>query len=52
MKPSVRDAQFLEDLRARFNVGEKLKYVFFWGHQASKAGVTASCFSQIGRAHV
>jgi ribA/ribD-fused uncharacterized protein len=46
MKPAVRDVKLLEDLRARFNAGEKLKYVFFWGHQASKTGVTASCFSQ------
>jgi len=46
MKRSVRDALFLEDLRSRFNAGEKLKFVFFWGHQASKSGVTDSCFSQ------
>jgi len=42
----MRDAQFVEDLRSRFNSGEKLKYVFFWGHQPSKHGLTASCFSQ------
>ena len=42
----MRDAQFLEDLRSRFNSGEKLKFVFFWGHQRGKDGVTASCFSQ------
>ena len=41
-----RDEQFLEDLRARFNAGEDLKYVFFWGHQPGKNGITASCFSQ------
>ncbi len=40
------DRRFLDDLRSRFNHGEKLKYVFFWGHQSSKTGVTASCFSQ------
>lgn len=42
----MRDTLFLEDLRARFNAGEKLKYVFFWGHQRTKSGITASCFSQ------
>lgn len=40
------DTQFVENLRARFNSGEKLKYIFFWGHQPGKNGVTASCFSQ------
>jgi len=44
MRPE--DAQYLEDLRARFNSGERLKYVFFWGHQPGNGGVTASCFSQ------
>jgi ribA/ribD-fused uncharacterized protein len=42
----MNDAQLLEDLRSRFNSGESLKYLFFWGHQQSKGGVTASCFSQ------
>lgn len=46
MKSTMRDTQFIEDLRLRFNAGEKLKYVFFWGHQPSKNGITASCFSQ------
>jgi ribA/ribD-fused uncharacterized protein len=42
----VDDTKLVEELRSRFNAGEKLKYVFFWGHQPSKHGVTASCFSQ------
>jgi ribA/ribD-fused uncharacterized protein len=42
----MTDAQLVEDLRARFNAGETLEYLFFWGHQPSKRGVTASCFSQ------
>jgi ribA/ribD-fused uncharacterized protein len=46
MTSPLRDSQLLEDLRSRFNAGEKLKYVFFWGHQPSKSGITASCFSQ------
>jgi ribA/ribD-fused uncharacterized protein len=45
-KTKMRDSQLADDLRSRFNAGEKLKYVFFWGHQPSKSGVTASCFSQ------
>jgi ribA/ribD-fused uncharacterized protein len=42
----MSDAQFLEHLRSRFNAGAKLDYVFFWGHQRPRSGVTASCFSQ------
>lgn len=42
----MQDSQILEDLRLRFNSGEVLKYVFFWGHQSSKKDVTAACFSQ------
>jgi len=42
----MQDTQLIEKLRARFNSGEKLKFVFFWGHQASKGTVTSSCFSQ------
>jgi ribA/ribD-fused uncharacterized protein len=40
------DSQFLANLRSRFNAGKKLKFLFFWGHQPSKSGVTAACFSQ------
>jgi ribA/ribD-fused uncharacterized protein len=42
----VNDDMHLGKLRARFNAGEKLKFVYFWGHQAHTSGVTASCFSQ------
>ncbi len=31
----------------RYNKGEQLKYLFFWGHQVSPDGsITKSCFSQ------
>lgn len=42
----MNDSQFVEDLVRRYKAGEKLDYVFFWGHRHSKKGVTASCFSQ------
>lgn len=42
----MRDTEHLEALRVRFNRGERLKYVFFWGHQPGKGGVSASCLSQ------
>ena len=42
----TRDDHHLNALRARFNSGEKLKYVFFWGHQSAVGVVTAACFSQ------
>lgn len=40
------DTQLVDELRARFNAGEKFKFVFFWGHQPDRHGVTAACFSQ------
>lgn len=46
MQAAVSDSQYLDHLRDRFNSGERLKYVFFWGHQPGRDGVTASCFSQ------
>jgi ribA/ribD-fused uncharacterized protein len=42
----VGDDQLVADLRARFNAGEPLKFLFFWGHQPGKNGVSSSCFSQ------
>lgn len=30
----------------RVEAGERLKFVFFWGHKAPAEGVDASCFSQ------
>ena len=42
----MNDAQCADALRLRFNAGEKLKYLFFWGHQTGKSGVTAACLSQ------
>jgi len=42
----MNDTHFIENLRSRYNAGEKLKYVFFWGHQRNKNGITSSCFSQ------
>ena len=40
------DTQFVENLRTRFNSGETLEFIYFWGHQPDKNGITASCFSQ------
>ncbi|NER59176.1 NADAR family protein [Pseudomonas sp. MAFF212428] len=42
----MNDSQFVEDLACRYKAGEKFKYVFFWGHQVGKKGLTAACFSQ------
>ncbi len=44
------DTKLLDDLQYRFNAGEKIKYVFFWGHRRHGERVTASCFSQWYRA--
>lgn len=42
----MNDKIFLETLRSQFNGGDKLKFVFFWGHQPAKNRVSATCFSQ------
>ena len=37
----------IDSLISRQNKGERLKFIFFWGHKASPEGqVTESCFSQ------
>ena len=37
----------LEYIKDKYNEGEKLKYLFFWGHTPSKDGsISKSCFSQ------
>ncbi|WP_317041734.1 hypothetical protein [Tenacibaculum agarivorans] len=34
-------------IQERFNKGETLKFLFFWGHQPNKDGsIGKSCFSQ------
>lgn len=36
----------------RYNAGERLKFLFFWGHQPAQDGtITASCFSQWWAGH-
>lgn len=35
-----------EDLTVFINQGNRAKYIFFWGHQKSKSGITQSCLSQ------
>ncbi len=35
-----------EELVDYINHGNKVKYIFFWGHQKPKSGVTKSCLSQ------
>ncbi len=35
-----------EDLAEYVNHGNRVKYVFFWGHKKPKSGVSKSCFSQ------
>jgi len=46
MTKPAHEADPLEELRSRHNSGEKLKYLFFWGHQARRTGVGPWCFSQ------
>ncbi len=39
------DTEYLARLRRRHSAGEKLDFLFFWGHRPGR-GVGASCFSQ------
>ena len=36
----------LESLQTRFNRGDRLKFLFFWGHTPKQAGLGKECFSQ------
>ncbi|EAD6489006.1 NADAR family protein [Listeria monocytogenes] len=37
----------LEKIQHKYRKGEKLKYIFFWGHQPAEDGkISKSCFSQ------
>lgn len=42
----MSDSHHIEQLQTRHNNVEQLDYLYFWGHQPSKQGMTASCFSQ------
>lgn len=35
-----------EELQIYVNSGNRVKYLFFWGHQKPKSGVSKTCFSQ------
>ncbi|KAH0792233.1 NADAR family protein [Histomonas meleagridis] len=36
----------LDWLKAKVSSGEKVEYLFFWGHQGTKDNITKSCLSQ------
>lgn len=36
----------LQSCIRRYNTGEMLEYVFFWGHHSKSGQVTKACFSQ------
>jgi ribA/ribD-fused uncharacterized protein len=40
------DAQHLQRLRARFDAGEAMKFMFFWRHTPHEGDITAACLSQ------
>jgi ribA/ribD-fused uncharacterized protein len=40
------DIRSKNELIEYVNHGNKMKYVFFWGHQKPKSGVSKTCFSQ------
>src|SRR5689334_8865402 len=35
-----------EQLLQKYNEGQPLKFIFFWGHRVNKLEITKSCFSQ------
>ncbi|MGI8333751.1 NADAR family protein [Actinomadura scrupuli] len=47
MSETVGEPRSVEEARACEERGERLKYVFFWGHQAARPGrIDKSCLSQ------
>ena len=36
----------IQKIKERYNAGEELEYVFFWGHQGKDGWIGKSCFSQ------
>lgn len=36
----------IQTVKDRFNSGEPLEYVFFWGHHTKLGKMTKACFSQ------
>lgn len=36
----------IKDIIKRYDAGEQLEYVFFWGHYCKDGQVTKACFSQ------
>jgi ribA/ribD-fused uncharacterized protein len=42
----MRDSAFVDDVRTRFNAGERMKFLFFWGHKQAQGEVSATCLSQ------
>lgn len=36
----------IQTVKDRFNSGEPLEYVFFWGHHVKPGKMTKACFSQ------
>lgn len=35
-----------DSIRQRYNAGERLRFVFFWGHTVTPGRITETCFSQ------
>lgn len=46
MQALMDDTKALKELRARFNQGEKLDHLYFWGHEPNVHGINDSCLSQ------
>ena len=42
----MNDTQHLEALRARYNAGEELDFVYFWGYEQRLCGINDACLSQ------
>lgn len=42
----MNDTQHLEALRVRYNAGEKLDFLYFWGYEQSLCGINDACLSQ------
>lgn len=46
VKDQILKIRSKDELQEYVNRGNKVKYVFFWGHQSNDLAVTKTCFSQ------
>ena len=46
MKENMKMKYSIKSIQERFNAGEPMEFIFFWGHTANPGHITKACFSQ------